>query len=83
MPDNIKIEIKNQNLVLNYIKRFPKEVRVEIYNLVEEELNVAAAAAKATAQAHRFTGDIAEKISVERNDKVIKYQSLSEHAAFA
>jgi len=83
MPDNIKIEIKNQNLVLNYIKRFPKGVRVEIYNLVEQELRTAAEAAKATASTFSYSGDLANKISVERDDKVIKYQSLSEHAAFA
>lgn len=83
MPDNIKIEIKNQTLVLNYIKRFPKRVRAEIYNVVEEELNQASVAAKATASASRYTGDLADKISVVREKDVVKYQSLSEHAAFA
>jgi hypothetical protein len=83
MPDNIKIEIKNQDLVLKYIKRFPKTVRSEIYNVVEAELNDAAIAAKTIANASRYTGDLAEKISVVRDKDVIKYQSLSEHAAFA
>lgn len=83
MPDNIKIEIKNQNLVLNYIKRFPKEVRTEIYKVVEEELNAAATSAKAIANASRFSGDLADKIEVVRTKEVIEYRSLSAHAAFA
>lgn len=83
MPDNIQIVIKNQSLVLKYIKRFSVQVRAELYKVVEEELNNAAVAAKATASSAKFTGDLAEKISVVRDKDVIKYQSLSEHAAFA
>lgn len=83
MAREIKLELKGQALLIKNLRGLSSRIRSEILDAAFDEFTTAANNAKNIALSHNYTGDLVDKISTVRDKDTIKYQSLSEHAAFA